>query len=687
MQLAMPAYTGQNALTGRLLAGQSGAGAAQAAQGPGQGQPGLQTMLNALTGSGTSSTQRLLGRRVRRRGPVASAGGRTTRPQKPAGGGAPKPRGRARSPGRRCRWRASEAAGRGHEVTRASRATCRARCRTGSQRHQGEVAAGRVPVAERPEAAEEEARVRSARAGVANWKPPINPNIPGMGLLEPPKMPSLPAAPPVSFGGGGPSFTTPTGGAGGGFGGGRARPRRRFPTTGRATRLRRRRRPSTRTARGAASTTTRRARPTPSARAALDRERPPSSTRADGDDRHRTQALPACAGQRPDRRDRLCVTRRRCCSRRARASCGTCRCRNRARGNRFRAGRRAAPRRSARGACRAARRIYLATVTFTLAQLQRQRLQADRRRRVGRGRAHRALTSPTEHFFVYDRNLVALFDGLRAAQEVERRHDVDDRWASRRPLPRPASRWSQAARSSCEQLRGRATATATRGLSSRATGRAVATITPTAGNLTIRVTIAASTDPQVTTNHDLRAQRRRRASRCCGARGSVANATTHVRHHRAGPVLPRRPRDADRPRRAGRVSASASCGATAGGASMRRSRTGSTSREVFHAAVVAGALLHRHPVRARRPDHGARRARRHADRLRQHRGLPHHRADLARLRGAPQRRRGRRVRSGSRAVDRDRSRACCTAATAASTSSTARPTRCSATTSGPAGGT
>ena len=91
MQLAMPAYTGQNALTGRLLAGQSGAGAAQAAQGAGKGTPGLQTMLNALTGAGTSSSSGFAGGGFGAGGPVASAGGATTRPSKPAGGGAPKP--------------------------------------------------------------------------------------------------------------------------------------------------------------------------------------------------------------------------------------------------------------------------------------------------------------------------------------------------------------------------------------------------------------------------------------------------------------------------------------------------------------------------------------------------------------------------------------------------------------------
>jgi hypothetical protein len=215
MQLAMPAYTGQNALTGRLLAGQSGAGAAQAAQGAGKGTPGLQTMLNALTGAGTSSSSGFAGGGFGAGGPVASAGGATTRPSKPAGGGAPKP-GAGAAPGVGPGGGPKPPGGGGPKLpglpgnipgkVQGAISGIKAALPPGGFKLPSGLKPPKKPSFEAPE------------PGDKNWMP--QPNIPGMGLLEPPKMPSLPAAPPVSFGGGGPKFTTPTGGAGGGFGGG-----------------------------------------------------------------------------------------------------------------------------------------------------------------------------------------------------------------------------------------------------------------------------------------------------------------------------------------------------------------------------------------------------------------------------------------------------------------------------------
>jgi hypothetical protein len=213
MQLAMPAYTGQNALTGRLLAGQSGAGAAQAAQGPGQGQPGLQTMLNALTGSGTSSSSGFAGGGFGNAGPVAGAGGATTRPSKPAQA-APKPPGAGAAPGVGPGGGPKPPGGGGIPgipgnlpgKVQGAISGIKAALPPGGFKLPSGLKPPKKPAFEAPE------------KGDKNWMP--QPNIPGMGLLEPPKMPSLPAAPPVSFGSSGPKFTTPTGGAGGGFGGG-----------------------------------------------------------------------------------------------------------------------------------------------------------------------------------------------------------------------------------------------------------------------------------------------------------------------------------------------------------------------------------------------------------------------------------------------------------------------------------
>jgi len=205
VQLQMPSYTGgqQNALTSRLLAGQAGAGATQAAQPTAPGQqatPGLRTMLNALTGAGTSSTSGFAGGGFGAGGPVAGAGGATTRPTpKPAGPRpGPKPPGGMKPPG--LPGLPGNIPGKVKDVISGLPGG------GGGFKLPPGLKPPKLPSMKPPKKPFE-----APEPGDKNW----NPNIPGMGMLD-----TSVSKPPVVFGGGGPSFTTPTGGAGGGFGGG-----------------------------------------------------------------------------------------------------------------------------------------------------------------------------------------------------------------------------------------------------------------------------------------------------------------------------------------------------------------------------------------------------------------------------------------------------------------------------------
>jgi hypothetical protein len=211
VNLQAPVAQGSAAVSNRLLSGQGGAApvAAQA------GQPGgssISAFVNALMGSGGSSTSGFAGGGFGSAGPVAGAGGATTRPsQRPsaqqpgtlpgvgAGGGPKPPGGGIKLPGLPG---GANLPGNLPGKVQGAIKDIGAKLPTGGF----QLPSGLKPPKKKP-------AMEAPEPGSPNWKPPINPNIPGMGLLEPPKPPVItPPAPPVNFGGGGPSFSTPTGG-------------------------------------------------------------------------------------------------------------------------------------------------------------------------------------------------------------------------------------------------------------------------------------------------------------------------------------------------------------------------------------------------------------------------------------------------------------------------------------------
>jgi hypothetical protein len=145
-----------------------------------------------------------------------------------------------------------------------------------------------------------------------------------------------------------------------------------------------------------------------------------------------------------------------------------------------------------------ARRIYLATSTFTLASY------AGGVYKPTDGGVWGAATltgrSPVnEHYFTYDRNLVALFDGVAPMQKT-----VDGTTWSAFGISKPAG----AGPTLALVAGGSLVATnayevtysyADDALSYESNGDGISTITPSAGNLTIRVTLLKATDPQVDT--------------------------------------------------------------------------------------------------------------------------------------------------------------------------------------------
>jgi hypothetical protein len=142
-----------------------------------------------------------------------------------------------------------------------------------------------------------------------------------------------------------------------------------------------------------------------------------------------------------------------------------------------------------------ARRIYLAGSTFTLASVS--------------GNVYKvtdggAWGSPTltgrailnQHYFTYDRNLVALFDGVAPLKK-----SVDGTtWTDigvAKPLAAPGLALVAGGTLVAGDNYEVAYTYADDALSYEGNGSAVATIAPTAGNQTIRVTVAKATDPQV----------------------------------------------------------------------------------------------------------------------------------------------------------------------------------------------
>jgi hypothetical protein len=213
VSLQAPVARGSAALSQRLLSGQGGAGAAAA----GASQPGTNTIssfVNALMGNTGSSTSGFQGGGFGNAGPVAGAGGGTTRPVRPpAGAGAVPgtlpgvgPGGGPKPPG----------GGGGFQLPGAAQLPSKISNVVGGVKDALSGAGGggfKLPGGlKAPALPKKKPAMEAPEPGSPNWKPPINPNIPGGGLLEPPKPPVITPPPAVNFGGGGPSFSTPTGG-------------------------------------------------------------------------------------------------------------------------------------------------------------------------------------------------------------------------------------------------------------------------------------------------------------------------------------------------------------------------------------------------------------------------------------------------------------------------------------------
>ena len=180
-----------------------------------------------------------------------------------------------------------------------------------------------------------------------------------------------------------------------------------------------------------------------------------------------------------------------------------------------------------------------------------------------------------EHYYVYDRNLVALFDGQAAPLKSK-----DGTTWTQMGITAPA-----AAPTLALVAGGTLVAANTyevgftygdTSLSFESSASAVASIAPTAGNNTIRVTMPASADPQVTTKY-IYCRNVTAGESVLRRAGSVPNATATFDITTPSSFFPdgvEMPTKNTPPVR----SASASSGATAGGRATRRSRTGSGSR-------------------------------------------------------------------------------------------------------------
>ena len=145
------------------------------------------------------------------------------------------------------------------------------------------------------------------------------------------------------------------------------------------------------------------------------------------------------------------------------------------------------------------RRIYMVTGTFLLASYNG-KVYKPTDAGVWGTEVVSSRSTTNEHFFVYDRNLVALFDGLATPPKT-----TDGVTWSRMGIAAPAAAPGLALVAGGTLVAGNsyevAYTFADNGLTFESSGSPVATISPTAGNLTIRVTMAVSADPQVTTKY------------------------------------------------------------------------------------------------------------------------------------------------------------------------------------------
>jgi len=169
------------------------------------------------------------------------------------------------------------------------------------------------------------------------------------------------------------------------------------------------------------------------------------------------------------------------------------------------------------------RRIYLAASTFLLASYN----GSVYRPTDGGAWGAATLTGRSvsnEHFFVYDRNLVALFDGLAGMKK-----SINGATWSNMGIDKPAAAPGLAVVAGGTLVVSNSYEVAytfgDNNLNYESSGSAVATISPTAGNLTIRVTMAVSADPQVTTKY-IYARNVTAGESVLRRAGSVPNATT-----------------------------------------------------------------------------------------------------------------------------------------------------------------
>jgi hypothetical protein len=143
------------------------------------------------------------------------------------------------------------------------------------------------------------------------------------------------------------------------------------------------------------------------------------------------------------------------------------------------------------------RRIYMVTGTFLLASYNGQVFKPTDAGVWGAA-VLSARSTVNEHYFVYDRNLVALFDGLGAMKK-----STDGATWTQMGITPPAAAPVLSLLAGGSLVAGNVYEVAVTYSDGtfESSASPVATITPTAGNLTIHANIAGSADPQVTTKY------------------------------------------------------------------------------------------------------------------------------------------------------------------------------------------